>query len=86
MVLRRVTPTLEQAAAVTAMRVDAVSAEVGRALARAGVRPILLKGPTVAELLYRDGAPRRYGDSDLLVAVAQRIAAEAALEASGFSP
>jgi hypothetical protein len=63
-----------------------VSAEVGGALAAAGVRPILLKGPAIAGLLYRDGAPRPYGDTDLLVPPDRRAAAEAALRDIGFAP
>jgi hypothetical protein len=76
--------TAEQTASARSMRVDLVTAEVGRAFEQAGVQAILLKGPSVAKHLYLDGTARPYGDSDLLIAEDQRPAAEAALERLGF--
>jgi Uncharacterised nucleotidyltransferase len=48
--------------------VDRVTVEVVTAMREAGVRPLLLKGPSIAAWLYGDGAARPYDDSDLLVA------------------
>ena len=75
-------PALLRAAA--NLRVDALTAEVVSALAAAGVRAILLKGPALARFLY-DGSPARtYGDTDLLVAPADVDAAETVLARLGF--
>ena len=63
---------------------DRVAAEVSDALARKGIKSILLKGPTVAKWLYRDGAARRYEDIDLLVAPPQIGEAERVLSEHGF--
>ncbi len=54
-------------AALGALRQDMVTTEVVAALARAGAPPVLLKGPTIAFWLYRDGEVRSYCDTDLLV-------------------
>jgi hypothetical protein len=65
--------------------VDAVTAEVHDALARAGVPAILLKGPAIAEWLYRDrGELRTYGDTDLLVQRADWYRAVDVLRGLGF--
>jgi hypothetical protein len=65
--------------------VDAVTAEVHDALGRAGIPAILLKGPAVAEWLYRDrGEMRTYGDTDLLVRRADWEAAVDVLRELGF--
>lgn len=79
----RPTPLL---AAAQALAVDAATAEVSTALARAGVASVLLKGPTLAEWLYRDGSVRSYTDVDLLVAPDRIPAAEAVLARLGFEP
>ena len=50
------------------LRVDAVTAEVVTAMREAGIRALLLKGPSIATWLYGDAAARPYEDSDLLVA------------------
>ena len=52
--------TATQAAVAASLRADVVSAEVGRAFETAGVRPILLKGPTLARLLTRLTVPRAW--------------------------
>ncbi len=48
------------------LAIDGVTAEVVAALRRAGIDPILLRGPSVAGWLYPDGG-RLYRDTDLLV-------------------
>jgi hypothetical protein len=48
--------------------VDAGTVRVLRAFASAGVRSILLKGPTLERELYTDRARRPYRDTDVLVA------------------
>jgi hypothetical protein len=72
-------------AAAMSLRADATTAEVVGALRGAGVRPILLKGPAFARLLYdTEPAARSYVDADLLVE--QRLVPEAGrvLRALGF--
>jgi hypothetical protein len=56
---------LEQTA--RALKIDLVTAKAVEALTDARIRSIVLKGPSIARWLYRDGAPRPYGDSDVLV-------------------
>ncbi|HYN96794.1 MAG TPA: nucleotidyltransferase family protein [Pilimelia sp.] len=68
----------------TALRTDLVTAGCARALTAAGVPHLLLKGPTTARWLYRDGAPRRYADTDLLVPVEQWYSAADVLAKLGF--
>ncbi len=69
--------------AARALYVDAFTVELVRALARAGVRSILLRGPTVAKHFY-PAALRAYGDADLLVAPDAFAEAERLLALSGF--
>jgi hypothetical protein len=66
------------------LAVDVVTAEVVDAFRRAGLRAVVLKGPTLAGWLYGADAVRTYGDSDLLVRAADRGAAEAELARLGF--
>src|SRR4051812_37401731 len=55
--------------AANCLRVDHATVEAVCALRERGVRPILLKGPAVAEWLYAGNpAQRPYNDADLLVA------------------
>jgi hypothetical protein len=77
------TPSLVVLEAARGLAVDAVTGEVVSALGTAGVRPILLKGPAVAELLYPE-EPRVYVDSDLLVAPDDHARAERVLARLGF--
>jgi hypothetical protein len=63
---------------------DALTVEVLRAFRAAGCRSILLKGQTFRRHLYADGAPRSYGDVDLLVAPADLARAGAVLASLGF--
>ncbi len=65
------------------LMVDAVTVEVVTALRAAGVRPLLMKGPLLAELY--EGAARPYADTDLLVAPEAVPDAERSLGSLGFS-
>jgi hypothetical protein len=69
----------------SAMRVDSVTAEVVAAARAAGVRPILLKGPSLARWLYDDKADRPYSDTDLLVSEEGSGALEDVLRQLGFT-
>ncbi|MFL5782414.1 MAG: nucleotidyltransferase family protein [Thermoleophilaceae bacterium] len=73
-----------RAVAMRTLRVDALTAEVLRALEDAGCRSILLKGPSFRRELYDAGSPRPYADSDLLVSPADLERAGAAVAALGF--
>ena len=64
---------------------EATAAEVSRALAGAGVRTILLKGPSFARWLYLADEPRTTLDVDLLVAPHDIAPAQAILARIGFS-
>jgi hypothetical protein len=64
---------------------DAVTAEVVSALDRRGIRSIVLKGPSIARLLYRDGGERSYVDSDLLLPPEFLSAAGTELRKLGFT-
>ena len=68
------------------LRVDNVTADVVTAMREAGVRTLLLKGPSIATWLYRDGASRPYVDSDLLVAAGSYRQAGSVLRELGFRP
>src|SRR5512133_3764002 len=65
------------------LALDALATDVTAALAGAGIRAILLKGPALADWLYR-GEARLYSDVDLMIARAERAAAERVLEGLGF--
>jgi hypothetical protein len=64
--------------------VDLVASEVVAALGAREVRSILLKGPSFASWLYRDGGVRPYADVDLLVAPQDVTVAEDVLGELGF--
>jgi hypothetical protein len=66
-----------------ALAVDRITAEVVNAFDQAGIRSILLKGPSIARWLYPKGG-RTWGDSDLLVAPSDFDQACALLEDRGF--
>ena len=72
-------------ATLRALAVDAICSEVVTAWRAAGIEPILLKGPTIAQWLYPDGV-RPYGDADLLVDPARVLDAAAILSRLGFTP
>jgi hypothetical protein len=75
-------PALQTAALI--LRVDAVTGEIVSKLRGEGVRPILLKGPSIAAWLYADGTPRPYSDTDLMVGPQALQPASGALRAAGF--
>jgi hypothetical protein len=64
---------------------DAVTAEVTSALDRRGIRSIVLKGPSIARLLYCDGRERSYVDSDFLLAPELLSSAGTELRKLGFT-
>lgn len=63
--------------------VDALTAEVARALGGEGIETLVLKGPVIARWLY-PGEVRPYVDSDLMVAPDDRARAVGVLERLGF--
>jgi hypothetical protein len=73
----------DQNALATARRLtlEGTAARVIRALGDAGVRAVLLKGPTLSELY---GGTRHYSDIDVLVGPESAAAAEAVLGGLGF--
>jgi hypothetical protein len=73
-----------RAAVADSLAVDAVTVEVLDALRRAGLRPLLLKGPAIAALLYGPGAERHWDDTDLLVSPADEERALEQLARLGF--
>lgn len=78
------TSSQDRLGAVYSLRADVTTAEVVDALAAAGVRAILLKGPGVAGWLYDSVSDRPYTDTDLLVAPEQLTAAARVLSQLGF--
>ena len=60
------------------------TAEVFRALQRAGVDALLLKGPALEQALYHAGEQRSYSDVDVLVAPGDRAAARRLLSSLGY--
>jgi hypothetical protein len=73
-------------AAAFVLHVDSVTAEVVTAMRAAGIRTLVLKGPSIAAWLYGDGAARPYIDSDLLVASGSYRQAGDLLRGLGFRP
>jgi hypothetical protein len=67
------------------LMLDVAAAELVSALRDAAVPSIILKGPSIQRLLYADGAPRPYCDSDVLVAPDRLRAAGAVLEKLGYA-
>jgi O-antigen/teichoic acid export membrane protein len=70
----------------TIMRVDATTVEVTKAFRAAGIRSILLKGPSIARWLYSTKSARPYTDCDLLVSPENLSGAEEVLRSLGFKP
>lgn len=66
------------------LRLDVAAAEVITKLNEAGIRSILLKGPSIASWLYEDWETRTYFDVDLLVSAAAFPHAEELLLGLGF--
>ncbi len=70
--------------AIRTLAVDAQTVVAVSALAARDVDALLLKGPSVARLLYADGEQRHYIDTDLLVAPSTLGAAEDVLRDLGY--
>jgi hypothetical protein len=77
-------PSLEAFVGAMTLGVDRLGASVIGAFEEAGLRPILLKGATLRDWLYQDGAARRYGDVDLIVRPDQWTQAQDVLKSLGF--
>jgi hypothetical protein len=71
-------------AAAHKMFMDRVTVEVVCALEDAGVRALVIKGPTIARWLYEEGDAPAYGDTDLLVSPSAVDRAEGVLQGLGF--
>lgn len=67
------------------MAIDQVSLEVTSALEARGIVCLPIKGPVLADWLYR-GTVRRYGDTDLLVSPDDLLTAQKVLRGLGFTP
>lgn len=81
----RPTGSAATVAAGTALVADHVAVEVATAFAAAGIRSILLKGPSIARRLYDSGEIRGYVDADFLVPPSSRTRAENVLSDLGFA-
>ena len=71
--------------AARSLQLDVVAGEVSDAFADAGIRCVVLRGPSVRRWLYRDSERRHYLDVDLLVAPERFAAAEGVLADLGFT-
>jgi hypothetical protein len=67
MTLDAVNP-VERLLAAETLAIDALTARMTELFESRGIETIVLKGPAVADWLYRDRPIRAYGDSDLLMA------------------
>jgi Uncharacterised nucleotidyltransferase len=67
------------------LAIDSLTARITELFDDNGVESILLKGPAVANWLYRDQPARAYGDSDLLVSPENWEKAHALLRGIGFA-
>ena len=67
-------------------RSDSAAVELTAALEAAGIRSILLKGPSAQRWLYAEDETRHYWDIDLLVSPAELPRAEAVAAGLGFEP
>jgi hypothetical protein len=74
----------ERLRAAEALAIDSLTARMTEELETRGVETIVLKGPAIADWLYRDGPVRAYGDSDLLVAPENWERAHAIMKELGF--
>ena len=70
--------------AIRTLAIDAQSAQIISALASRDIDALLLKGPTLARLLYHDGEQRGYLDTDVLVSPVTLVAAEDVLRDLGY--
>lgn len=78
----RISPEMQ--ATMRMLVLDRGAAEIVVAWRRAGVRSVLLKGPTSTHWLYGEGEFRAYSDIDLLVKDSDVGAAEEVLQGLGF--
>lgn len=67
------------------LRLNLATLSVVNALERAGIRSLVLKGPTLRDWLYDEDEDRSYIDCDLLVCPDDRAAAEAILSKLGYA-
>ena len=67
-------------------RTDIATVELTAALKAAGIRSILLKGPSTKLWLYAEDESRHYWDIDLLVSPAELSHAESVAAGLGFEP
>jgi hypothetical protein len=74
------------AAAGARLRADGDTAGVLESFEHAGVRALVLKGPSIAGWLYADAAERPYFDCDLLVGPGDFGAAQRELRSLGYVP
>lgn len=79
-----VPPSSRASTVASNLRIDAATAEVARTLETAGIRFLLIKGPSTARWLYPEGT-REYADSDLLVEPARWEQAGDVLASLGFA-
>lgn len=82
----RESPSEEILTAARNLRAHTVAIEVVSAFTTAGVKSILLKGPSFARWLYDSPHERPYLDIDLLIAPDRVEAAERVLRSHGFDP
>lgn len=82
--MSRPAPDAGRKLAIRTLAVDLQTAQVMSALAARGVDALLLKGPTIARLLYGDGEQRDYVDTDVLVAPPMCGVAEDVLRELGY--
>lgn len=75
-------PELREAAAVVIRELRI--AEVASTLGDAGIRSLILKGPSIGRWLYRETQARSYADSDILVAPGDISAAEKVIVTLGY--
>jgi hypothetical protein len=71
-------------AAVLGLAIDRATAEAVVAFRDAGIRSVVLKGPSFDAWLYESGEPRLYGDIDLLIPARDGQRAGQVLEALGY--
>lgn len=74
----------DRAVAASTFRLDVKGLQIRRTFKAAGIRTVLLKGPTLAHLLYGDLRARSYSDVDLLVSPETLPRAESILYSQGF--
>jgi hypothetical protein len=68
------------------LRLDAVAAELTRALGQQGIRSLIFRGPALKAALYSDDAFRAYDDVDLLVDLNDLHRTRSLLADRGYSP